>query len=263
MKIITIAILAATIAFAGCTRIETGEVGLRLNASKQIEGAELLEGSWNQTLIGSVITVPVRDIPIQIVDLKPIAKNDTRLSDLDITVIYSINPAAVSDLWSKKSKSFHSKIDGDWMLMHSYLSTVVNNSVQKAIRAEDALTVIDKRADIELAINTIIRDELTKEKLDTSILISSVRIQNISPNQSIVDAATATIRANQQVATAEANVRLAEKESERMAKLASNAEKSIAYMDAQSRQMIATAILNGKVNTIVIPNDFKGIVNVK
>jgi hypothetical protein len=48
-----------------------------------------------------------------------------------------------------------------------------------------------------------------------------------------------------------------------MAALAAKGNDSIAYMDAQSRQTIANAINNGKVNTIILPMDFKGLVNAK
>ena len=38
---------------------------------------------------------------------------------------------------------------------------------------------------------------------------------------------------------------------------------SIAYMQAQANLKIAEGIAAGKVNTIVVPVDFKGMVNVK
>lgn len=38
---------------------------------------------------------------------------------------------------------------------------------------------------------------------------------------------------------------------------------AIEYMDAQSRQMMAQAIANGKVNTIVVPMDFKALGSLK
>ena len=42
---------------------------------------------------------------------------------------------------------------------------------------------------------------------------------------------------------------------ERMAALANNSGQSIAYMQAQSQLMIAEAVKNGKVNTIIIPHN--------
>jgi hypothetical protein len=54
----------------------------------------------------------------------------------------------------------------------------------------------------------------------------------------------------------------ARKEAERLTLLANN-KSSIDYMNAKSLSDIAEGIKAGKVNTIVVPFDFKGIVNVK
>lgn len=257
-------VVIASANMAGCTRIETGEVGLRLNASKQIEGNELMEGSWNQTLIGDVLTFPVRDVVAELKDHKPLTSENTQLADLDFTVIYNINPSAVSDLWSKKSKSFHAydKSSGDWILMYNYVFTVASNAAVKVVRQYEALQVADKREEIESKIREVIVAELAKEKLENSIQINRVSVQSILPNQTIVTAATDAIKAKQQLAVAQANVEIAKKEAERMAALANNATNSIAYMNAQAQADIAKAVREGKVSTIVVPYDFKGIVNV-
>jgi len=48
-----------------------------------------------------------------------------------------------------------------------------------------------------------------------------------------------------------------------MAALSSNSGQSIAYMQAQAQMKIAEGIAAGRVHTIVVPMDFKGMVNVK
>ena len=60
----------------------------------------------------------------------------------------------------------------------------------------------------------------------------------------------------------ETEVEIAKKESERMAALAVNSAQSIAYMQAQAQLKIAEGIAAGKVNTIVVPMDFRGMVNI-
>jgi regulator of protease activity HflC (stomatin/prohibitin superfamily) len=259
-----IASAAALILTSACTRIETGEVGLRLNASKQIEGDELLEGSFNQTLVGDVLTFPVRDIAMQITDQTPLTAEDTKLADLDFNVIFNITPSAVSTLWSKKSKSFHlrDKDSGDWYLMYNYMWSVASNAAVKSVRKQQALKITDNREVVENDIRDTIQAELKKEGLETSINVTSVRVTSILPNPAIVKAATDVVEANQRVAVATAQVQVARQEAERMQVLASNAGQSIAYMQAQSQMEIAKAVREGKVNTIILPMDFKGMVNV-
>lgn len=253
--------LAICVAMVGCTRIETGEVGLRVNASKQIEGSELMEGSWNQTVIGEVLTFPVRDIPLQIKDATPLTKENTKIKELDFTVIYNLNPTSVSELWSKKSRSFHAQKEGDWWLMFRYMETVANNAAQKTLRKYEALAVTDKREQIEGEIRDEIVKQLDIDALKTSIVVTSVRVQNIQPNDAIVETATANVKAQNQLAVARTNVEIAKAEADRMKALAENGNQSIAYMNAQAQADIAKAVREGKVHTIIVPYDFKGIIN--
>lgn len=44
---------------AGCTRIETGEVGLRINFDKTTDPTERLPGSFNQTLMRAITPADV------------------------------------------------------------------------------------------------------------------------------------------------------------------------------------------------------------
>ena len=56
---------------------------------------------------------------------------------------------------------------------------------------------------------------------------------------------------------------IVKKESERMAALAANSTQSIAFMNAQAQLKVAEGVANGKVHTVVVHYDFKGIVNAK
>jgi hypothetical protein len=201
-KLLTLAAILAI--SAGCTRIETGEVGLRVNASKQIEGSELMEGSWNQTMIGEVLTFPIRDISLQVRDANPIDGDNTRVKDLDFTVIYNLNPASISDLWAKKSRSFHyyNKDEKDWLLMYSFMSTVANNAAQKSIRNYTTLKLSDNREKIEDEIKANILEQLKKDGVEGHIVITSVKVQNLLPNDVIIESATANIKAQNMLAVA-------------------------------------------------------------
>ena len=57
---------------AACTRIETGEVGVRRSFDKTIETTELLPGSVNQTIFGDVMTFPTKDVSVDVADMTPI-----------------------------------------------------------------------------------------------------------------------------------------------------------------------------------------------
>jgi regulator of protease activity HflC (stomatin/prohibitin superfamily) len=226
-----------------------------LDASKQIQGTELQPGSWNQTLVGSVITFPTKDLTIKIENKTPMTADNSALKELDMTVVYSINPSSVAELYSTKSKSFHARDeDGDTVLMYEYITTLVNNASYKVVRNYKSLEVGDNRQKMEAEILAEVNDQLTKEKLNTALTLTVVQIRNVAPNDSILQSATEFVRSQNELKIKENEVKLAKLESERMAALASNSGQSIAYMNAQANLKVAEAVSNGKVQTILIPH---------
>lgn len=266
MKQLTLITLAAiTILSAGCTRIETGEVGLRVNASREIQGTELLPGSWNQTIIGSVLEFPVRDIAGSLENKAPLTKENVALADFDLTFVYGINQNSVSELWTTRSRALHATDKDNTYLMYNYMTQVVNNAAYKAVREYEALEVNDRRQDIENKIKTTVAETLKSDKLETSLTLNLVQVRAIVPPASILESAAQVVRSQNELKVKENEVSIAKKEAERMQALSVNSANSISYMDAQARLNISEAIKAGKVNSIVVPYDFKGIIgaNVK
>lgn len=257
------ALVTALVTLQACTRIETGEVGVRMNASKQIEGTELQPGGFYQTLVGSILTFPVKDIAVTLENKTPMTADNSPLADFDITVVYGLNSTSVAELYSTKSRSFHSEGKGDIFLMHNYMSTLVNNAAYKVVRQYKSLEVADNRAKIEAEIQQTVTEQLKTEKLDTAIQLTVVQVRNILPNADILASATQYVKAQNELKVKQTEVDIAKKESERMAALSSNSGQSIAYMQAQAQMKIAEGIAAGRVHTIVVPMDFKGMVNVK
>jgi hypothetical protein len=258
-----IAIAAIAIATTGCTRIGTGEVGVRVDAFKQVQGAELMPGSTPQTLVGSVMVFPTKDISILIENKTPMTSDNTPLDDFDISAVYSINPTSVAELYSTKSKSFHGyEKDGDMVLMYNYMFTLINNASYKVVRQYKSLDVADKREAIEKEIMEAVENQLKAEKLENALSLTVVQVRNILPNKQILQSATDYVKAQNELRIKQTEVDIAKKESERMAALSSNSGQSIAYMQAQAQMKVAEGIAAGRVQTIVVPMDFKGMVNV-
>jgi uncharacterized protein (DUF1697 family) len=120
----------------------------------------------------------------------------------------------------------------------------------------------DSRAEIEMLIKQEIVNQLTAEKLATSITISQVLVRSITPADNIVESANLLVQAQNENKRKEVEVGTAKLEAERIAALNANAG-ATKYMEATALVTIAEAVRDGKVNSIIIPYDFKGIVNVK
>jgi regulator of protease activity HflC (stomatin/prohibitin superfamily) len=253
------AVIAAVVLATGCTRIETGEVGVRVGFDKQVQSGELLPGSFNQTLVGTVMTFPIKDVNVSLENMTPVAKDNSTMKDLDAVVVYNINPQAVAELYSTKNKSFHAEFKGDTYVMYNYIVQNARNSIYKAARKYEALDMADNRTEMENFIKEEIIRNLAEEKLDGSITISQVMIRNVVPSDTVVESANALVRSKNELKQKEVEVKTAEAESRRMAALANNSGSSIAFMQAQAMLNISEGIKAGKVQTIVVPSNFNAL----
>jgi regulator of protease activity HflC (stomatin/prohibitin superfamily) len=258
-RILTLSILAAAVLATGCTRIETGEVGVRVGFDRQIQQGELLPGSFNQTMIGDVLTFPIKDVNVVLENMTPVAKDNSTMKDFDAVVVYNINPQQVSELYATKNKSFHADFRGDTYVMYNYIVQNARNAIYKAARKYEALDMADNRTDMENYIKEEIARNLAEEKLDGSITISQVMIRNVLPSDTVVESANALVRSKNELKQKEVEVKTAEAESRRMAALANNSGASIAFMQAQAMLNISEGIKNGKVQTIVVPSNFNAL----
>ena len=257
---LAIGIMALATLTTGCTRIETGTVGLRVNMSNVVEAQELQPGSWNQTLIGSVLEFPVRSIQVAWNNLTPQTADNSTLKDFDVAMVYDINPTAVSDIWINQSRSFHSfdSKHGEWYLMHTYMNQLLNSASVKAVRKYNALSVADNRSNIEVDIKTIVDSMLKEENLDKAITVSQVRVANATPADDIVAAANAAVKAQSDLKTKTVEVEIATQEAKRIQTLNNNAQ-AIPYMQAMANMEIAKAVREGKVQTIIVPSNMTGL----
>jgi hypothetical protein len=253
------AIVAALAMVTGCTRIETGEVGLRVGFDKQVKNDELLPGSFNQTLIGDVLTFPVKEVAVKVDDLSPQAKDNSTMKDFDVTVIYNINPTQIAEIYNTKNKSFHAVHNGDTYLMYNYIFNATRNAVYKSARKYEALEMGDNRSAIEQEVKELVTKTLADEKLESTITITQVLVRQVIPADSVVQSANDLVRAKNELKQKEVEVKTAKMEAERMQALSNQGSQSIAYMNAQAALNISEGIKNGKVQTIVVPSNMTGL----
>ena len=256
-------VLAAGSSLVACTRIETGEVGVRRSFDKTIETTELQPGTINQTIFGDVLTFPTKDVQVDITDMTPLAADNSTVADFDMSVIYSINPSSVAELYIEKNRGFHADTEnGDTLLMYNYVRQLGRNATYKVARRYESLKMADNRAEIEQLVRQEIVQQLAAEKLDGQIDVSQVLVRQIKPADNIVASANALVQAQNEQKRKEVEVKTAKLEAERISALNAN-KGATEYMAAMALQDIAEGVKNGKVQSVVVPYDFKGIINVK
>jgi len=245
-------LLLSILALQACTRIETGEVGLRRGFDKQVKSEELLPGSFNQTLIGEVMTFPVKEVAVKIDDITPQAKDNSTMKDFDLTVIYNINQSQVAEVYNSKNKSFHAIHNGDTYLMYNYIFNATRNATYKAARKYEALDMGDNRTTMEQEIKDTVIKTLADEKLDGTIAITQVMIRSIVPADAIVSSANELVKAKNEYKTEEVKVNTARKRAESMAANPTMIPLLKAEAEAEYLRGIPHAIANFKGQTLII-----------
>jgi hypothetical protein len=260
MKLLAIAMAVA--ALPACTRIETGEVGLRVGFDKQVKTDELLPGSFNQTIIGSVMTFPVKEVAVKVEDLTPLAADNSTMKDFDAIVIYNINQSQVAEIYNSKNKSFHAVHNGDTYLMYNYIFNAARNAIYKSARKYEALNMADNRGQMEQEIKEYITKTLADEKLDGTITISQVLVRNVLPADSIVASANELVKAKNELKTEEIKVATAKKRNESMQANPTMIPLMTAEAQAQYLRELPGAIANFKGQTLIIGGSAQPVVPV-
>jgi hypothetical protein len=251
-RILTLSVLTAALLATGCTRIETGEVGLRVGFDKQVNTGELLPGSFNQTIIGTVITFPVKEISVKVENMTPLAKDNSTMKDFDALITYNINQAQVAEIYNSKNRSFHAVDDGDVYLMYNYIFNAARNAIYKSARKYEALDMADSRQAMETEIKEQITRILAEEKLDGTIMIGQVLIRNIVPADSVVASANELVKAKNEFKTEEVKVATARKRNESMQANPMAIPLLMAEAEAEAMRKLPDAIANFKGQTLVI-----------
>lgn len=260
--ILVAAACIGAIAMTGCGRIEDGHTGIRTSFNKVVQNDEVKPGFY-LAVFDKVTEYVTNEITVDVNDLKPQTADKTNLADFDVTVIYSVDPTQLAEM-HRQFKGRHTQIDGDWYPMRAYVGNTIESSVPAAVLKWSALQANEHRKDIEADIANEIRAKFERDGLAGKIRIHSVNAKRIVPDPRLNESILAVVRATKDQEAKQIEVQTAKLEAERMAALSKQGGKEyIDLLTAQANMKLAEAVAAGKVHTIVVPHDFKGMVNVK
>lgn len=260
-KILMILAAAGIVSLVGCTRVETGHVGIRTTFNGTVEPQELGVG-FHQTIIGSVDTYVANEITWKIDNLTPQTKDRSQLEDLDLAYTYSVNPNMIGDLVVKYKGRDGIDDRGDRYPLALYVENVVKTATTDVVSKYDALEANEKREEIRVKIRDQAEAMFKEDGLAEAVNIHQVFVKNLQLSAAIMKSANAVIISQNELKSKAFEVDTARKEAERLTLLANN-KSSIDYMNAKSLADIAEGVKAGKVQAVIVPYDFKGIVNVK
>jgi regulator of protease activity HflC (stomatin/prohibitin superfamily) len=252
-------LLVIGVALAGCTRVETGHVGVRVDFSGNVEPEERTAG-WHQTLVGHLIVYVANEMTVNLSDLHPQTKDRSTLDDLDMGFTYSVSPTAIADL-VVKYKGRDLRTGNDLYPLGQYVINVVTTATSDVFSRYDALEANVNREKIRDQIRSQVAGILKEEGLENIVKVHQIFIKNLQIARGLQESALRVISAQNDLRAKEFEVQTARKEAERLSLLSKN-HSNISYMNAKANADIAEGIKAGKVHTVVIPYDFRGLLQV-
>ncbi len=259
-KTIIAAIIAS--ALAGCTRIETGEVGLRKDFSGAVQSDPLSVG-FHQSIVGHVLVFSSREVLVPLTGLKPITADKLPMEDVDIQFTYRVEPASIPHLYVKYGQSYHVNDEhGDIVPMLGMVTQFVRSATSDAISKYPALSVNDKRSEIVGVISSDVASKIKTEGLEKDVFVGQIVFTNVSIPKSIVTSTEGVVQAQNQVRAALQQVEV-EKNKAQSAIARAEGEARAIQIQAQSisaqgggayLQLKAIEKWNGVLPTYLTPN---------
>lgn len=263
-KLLTAALIGATVLTTACTRVTDAETGIRETFSGEIEDRVLPQG-LHQTIVGSVVKVSKRNLVLN-VEAQPIVSEKIPMQSFQMKVNYGIVPENAAIAYKTEKAQHIVTEDGDVYLLGQYVQYVANSAINDVVSKYKALEVNDNRAKIETEIKESINSKLKAQSKDKYVRVNEINILKVSPPQSILNSSLAIVNSENALKTKQNELEVARVESEKQKVLAEQADgQYINLLKAEAEKTKAEAMLEaakkGSMITYVVPDSFTSLGN--
>jgi regulator of protease activity HflC (stomatin/prohibitin superfamily) len=260
------AVVAALIAVA-CGRIETGNVGVRTDFNKTVETEEVAPG-WYGALFTSVSEFTVKEIEVAMNDMRPKAKDNLSLADMDVSIFYKPNPELVADTYIKYS-GMSAVSNGVGFPAYTLIERFSRGAIYDTVAQYDSLTIHTKRNELEQAIGDRIQFDLDKGDKGT-FQITKVIVRQLVTDPALEKSIQQNVQVQKDTEAKEGQIKLARAEAERLRVEAEGQARanrliadSITPQLVELRRIEAMKSFAGAgTHTVVLPSDSRSMINI-
>lgn len=263
--------IAVLLMIVACGRIETGNVGVRTNGfNKQIQIDEVPAGLYF-AVVDSVGQYVTKETELSLDNLKPKAKDNLSLTDLDASIFYTVNPSKVSDLVIKYSgMSPKNEENGLYYPGYRLIERMARGVIYDSIAHFESLTLHTKRSEVEATILKQIQKEL--DRTDPGVFsVTKVVIRQVITDPALEESIRAAVQMQKQVEAKRNELELAKAEADRKQAEAdgvATANKIIADsltpQFIQYKQIEATgSFAKEGTHTVLLPSGINPLVSIK
>jgi regulator of protease activity HflC (stomatin/prohibitin superfamily) len=256
------ALIVPLLALGWCSfgTIETGNVGVRTTLGT-VSMDEVPPGIFFRVpVMQTVQTFVAKETSVDLNDLKPKAKDNLSLQDLDVSVFFKVTDGAVADLYVRYAGQ-HAYDDGRWYPAYNLVSTLARNAAYEAAAKHDSLILHTKRDDVAADMHATLQAELDKANKGV-FSVTRVVIRALSTDRSIEQSIQAAVSAQKQLEQADIQIRIANKNAEAEIAKAHGIAKANAiinstltreYLQHETNLVLQKFAEKGGASTVILP----------
>jgi hypothetical protein len=197
------------LALTGCGLIDQGNVGVRTQFGK-IDQTPVT--GFYTSLLSDVTEYTAKETTIDLNNLQPQAADKMTVQDLEATVFYQANAAALPSFQARFAGQ-SAQVSGDSFVRPGYvmLNGMARSSVMGEVAKFNADQLNTKRAELEAGIKKELQDKIDA-KAPGTFAVTGVVIRNIVNDQSVQQSIRDSVTASNRLATATKLVQVKEQE---------------------------------------------------
>jgi regulator of protease activity HflC (stomatin/prohibitin superfamily) len=242
--------------------ISTGNVGVRTTRGV-ISTQAVTPGIYVKwPFISSVDEFSAKEISIDLNDLKPKAKDNLSLREMDVTVYYRAEGNKVAGLQTKYANQSIRAPEGHYYLpAHDLVHRVARNHIYEEVAKVDSLVMHTRREDLAAQIERNMQSEL--DRTDPGVFrITRIVVRSVLTDPSIEESIRAAV-ANQkkleamavqtEIAKKEADIRVTEARGIAESNRIISGSLTREYLQHEANQALLRFADKGNTNTVVVP----------
>jgi regulator of protease activity HflC (stomatin/prohibitin superfamily) len=240
--------------------IETGNVGVRTTLGT-VSMDEVTPGIYFRIpVVQTVETFVAKETSVELNDLKPKAKDNLSLQDLDVSVFFKVNDGAVADLYVRYAGQ-HVLQDRRWYPAYNLVTTLSRNAAYEAAAKHDSLILHTKRDDVAADMHATLQGELDKANKGV-FNVTRVVIRALSTDKSIEQSIQSAVAAQKQLEQADIQIKIANKNAEAEIAKAHGIAKANAiinstltreYLQHETNLVLQKFAEKGGASTVILP----------
>jgi len=259
---VLLVIFVLSLAFGVFGTIATGNVGVRTTLGV-ISPETVSPGVYMKwPFISSVEEFSAKEISIDLNDLKPKAKDNLSLREMDVTVYYRAEGAKIPGLQTKYANQSIRAPEGHYHLpAHDLVFRVARNRIYEEVARVDSLVMHTRREELAGQIQQNMQSEL--DRTDPGVFkITRVVVRAVVTDPSIEESIRAAV-ANQkkleamsvqtEIAKKEADIRVTEARGIAESNRIISGSLTREYLQHEANQALLRFADKGNTNTVVVP----------